>query len=251
MGVSFLVSMFMVLPSPAAIVAGFIPSIPQTEGGTLLVAAFVGTTMAGPTFIVRPLLMKSKSWGKENMKDQSRDALVAATFLFVISGSIMITSMGALFYNGLTIERVIDMVQTLEPVAGKFSVALFMVGALSAGISSVFPILMVAPLLIADYKDGSLDTSSKLFKRLTAVACVIGLSIPIMGANPIVAQIASQVANVFILPLIIFGIFFLINSKKRMGEHTAGIGLNILLFLSFVFACLISWLGFSALLQFV
>lgn len=250
MGVSFLISMFMVLPSPGAIAAGFIPSIPQTDGGTLLVAAFVGTTMAGPTFIVRPLLMKGKSWGKENMKDQSRDALVSATILFVISGSIMITSMGAMFYNGLTIERVIDMVQTLEPVAGKFSVALFMVGALSAGVSSVFPILMVAPLLIADYKDGSLDTSSKLFKRLTAVACVIGLSIPIMGANPIVAQIASQVANVFILPVIIFGILFLINSKKRMGEHTAGIGLNVLLFLSLVFACLISWLGFNALLQF-
>ena len=250
MGVSFLISMFMVLPSAGAIAAGFIPSIPQTEGGTLLVAAFVGTTMAGPTFIVRPLLMKGKSWGKENMKDQSRDALVSAIFLFVISGSIMITAMGAMYYNGLTIERVIDMVQTLEPVAGKFSVALFMIGALSAGISSVFPILMVAPLLIADYKEGALDTSSKLFKRLTAIACVIGLSIPIMGANPIVAQIASQVANVFILPLIIFGILYLINSKSRMGDHTAGMGLNSILVLSLIFSCIISWLGFNALLQF-
>ncbi len=250
MGISFLISMFMVLPSPSDIARGLIPSIPKTQGGKLLVAAFVGTTMAGPTFIVRPLLMKGKNWGVNNIKDQSRDSLVSATLLFVISGSVMITSMGALYYNGLTIERVIDMVQTLEPVAGKFSVALFMVGALSAGISSVFPILMVAPLLIADYKDGSLDTSSQLFKTLTAVACVIGLSIPIMGANPIVAQIASQVANVFILPLIIFGIIYLINSKQRMGNHRAGLGLNITLAMSLIFACIISWLGFNALLQF-
>jgi len=250
MGISFLISMFMVLPSPSDIARGLIPSIPKTQGGKLLVAAFVGTTMAGPTFIIRPLLMKGKNWGVNNIKDQSRDSLVSATLLFVISGSVMITSMGALYYNGLTIERVIDMVQTLEPVAGKFSVALFMVGALSAGISSVFPILMVAPLLIADYKDGSLDTSSQLFKILTAVACVIGLSIPIMGANPIVAQIASQVANVFILPLIIFGIIYLINSKQRMGNHRAGLGLNITLAMSLIFACIISWLGFNALLQF-
>ncbi|MFY0653921.1 MAG: Nramp family divalent metal transporter [Cyclobacteriaceae bacterium] len=250
MGISFIISMFIVLPSPAEIAKGLIPSIPQTEGGTLLVAAFVGTTMAGPTFIVRPLLMKGKNWGVKEMKLQSRDSIVSATLLFVISGSIMITSMGALFYNGMTIERVIDMVQTLEPVAGKFSVALFMVGALSAGISSVFPILMVAPLLIADYKEGELDTSSKTFKVLTGIACCIGLSIPIMGANPIVAQIASQVANVFILPLIIIGIIYLINSKSRMGEHRAGIGLNVLLFLALIFACNISWLGFNALMNF-
>jgi manganese transport protein len=76
------------------------------------------------------------------------------------------------------------------------------------------------------------------------------LSIPIMGANPIVAQIASQVANVFILPLIIFGILYLINSKSRMGDHTAGMGLNSILVLSLIFSCIISWLGFNALLQF-
>ncbi|MEQ9288173.1 MAG: Nramp family divalent metal transporter [Cyclobacteriaceae bacterium] len=250
MGLSFLISMFIVLPSPAEIAKGFIPSIPQEKGGTLLVAAFVGTTMAAPTFVVRPLLMKGKNWGNDNIKDQANDSIVSAILLFVISGSVMITSMGALFYNGLTIERVIDMVQTLEPVAGKFSVALFMVGALSAGISSVFPILMVAPLLIADYKEGVLDTSSQLFKVLTGIACLIGLSIPIMGANPIVAQIASQVANVFILPLVIFGIIYLINSKKRMGDQRAGLGLNTILFLSLIFSCVISWLGFNALLQF-
>jgi len=249
MGVSFLVSMFMVLPSATAIAKGFIPSIPQTDGGNLLVAAFVGTTMAAPTFIVRPLLMKGKNWGLNNIKDQSRDSIVSATLLFVISGSVMITAMGALFYNGLTIERVIDMVRTLEPVAGKFSVALFMIGALSAGISSVFPILMVAPLLIADYRDGSLDTSSPLFKKLTGVACLIGLTIPLMGANPIVAQIASQVANVFILPLVIAGIIYLINSKDRMKEHKPGWLLNMILLLAFIFACVISWLGFNALLK--
>jgi len=251
MGISFIVSMFIVLPPAEEIARGLIPSIPQTEGGTLLVAAFVGTTMAGPTFVVRPLLMKGKKWGINDVKLQSRDSIVSATLLFVISGSIMITAMGALFYNGLTIERVIDMVYTLEPVAGKFSVALFMVGALSAGISSVFPILMVAPLLIADYKEGQFDTSSKTFKILTGVACCIGLFIPILGANPIVAQIATQVANVFALPLIIAGIIYLINSKRRMGEHRAGLGLNILLFMALIFACNISWIGFKALMNFL
>ena len=247
MGVSFLISMFIVLPPPGEIVMGFIPSIPKGEGGNLLVAAFVGTTMAAPTFVVRPLLMKGKGWAREDTALQSRDALSSALFMFVISAAIMITAMGALYYKGLTINKVIDMVYTLEPVAGKFAVALFMTGALSAGLSSVFPILMVAPLLISDYKNGELDLTSKLFKRLTAVACVVGLSVPILGANPIVAQIATQVANVFVLPLVIGGIIYMINRKAVMGEHRAGWLLNTGLVLAFVFSCVISVIGFSAL----
>ncbi|MEQ8687305.1 MAG: Nramp family divalent metal transporter [Imperialibacter sp.] len=247
MGVSFLISMFIVLPPPGEIVMGFIPSIPKGEGGNLLVAAFVGTTMAAPTFVVRPLLMKGKGWAREDTSLQSRDALSSALFMFVISAAIMITAMSALYYKGLTINRVIDMVYTLEPVAGKFAVALFMTGALSAGLSSVFPILMVAPLLISDYKNGELDLTSKLFKRLTAVACVVGLSVPVLGANPIVAQIATQVANVFVLPLVIGGIIYMINRKAVMGEHRAGWLLNTGLVLAFVFSCVISVIGFSAL----
>lgn len=250
MGISFFISMFIVLPDPGEIVRGLIPSIPSSEGGNLLVAAFVGTTMAAPTFVVRPLLMKGKGWGKSQTSEQAKDALSSALLMFVISGSIMITAMGAMYHQGLRIERVIDMVYTLEPIAGRFAVALFMTGALSAGLSSVFPILMVAPLLIADYQSGELDLSSRRFKLLTGIACIVGLSVPILGANPIVAQIATQVANVFILPLVIGGVIYLINRKSVMQEHRAGWLLNTGLLMALVFSCLISILGVRALLAF-
>lgn len=246
MGVSFLISMFIVLPSPSEIVKGFVPSIPEGPGGNLMVAAFVGTTMAAPTFVVRPLLMRGKGWGKEHTSSQSKDALFSAILMFVISGAVMITAMGAMFYQGLSINKVIDMVHTLEPVAGKFAVALFMTGAISAGISSVLPILMVAPLLISDYKNGELDVNSNMFKKLTAVTCVVGISVPILGANPIFAQIATQVANVFVLPLAIGGILYLVNQPEIMQEHRAGWLLNIGLILAFIFSCVISYIGFLA-----
>ena len=250
MGISFLISMVIVFPPAGDIIKGIIPSIPQGEGGNLMVAAFVGTTMAAPTFVVRPLLMQGKGWGKTDTINQARDAFFSAVLMFVISGSIMITAMGAMYYKGLTIHKVIDMVYTLEPVAGKFAVALFMTGALSAGLSSVFPILMVAPLLIADYKSGQLDLKSKLFKRLTAVACVVGLSVPVMGANPIVAQIATQVANVFVLPLVIGGIIYIINQKAVMKEQKPGWLLNVGLVLAFIFSCVMSYVGYLGLMDF-
>lgn len=247
MGISFIISMFVVLPDPMDIVGGLKPTIPAVPGGKLLVAAFVGTTMAAPTFVVRPLLLRGKGWTKANTKEQSNDAIFSAVLMFVINLSIMAAAAGSLFVEGKTIERVLDMVYTLEPIAGKFAVALFMTGALSAGLSSIFPILMVAPLLIADYKEGVLDTTSKRFKILTGIACVFGLTVPILGANPILAQIMTQVAAVFILPVVIGCILYLINRRDLMGEHKAGLLLNAGLLAAFIFSIIISYTGFLAL----
>ena len=249
MGLSFLLSLFVVVPDPAAVARGFLPSIPQVEGGRMLVAAFVGTTMAAATFISRPLFIQGKGWTKNNLSEQSRDALWAALLIFVISSAIMSVAMGAFYHDGMVVTRVLDMVTALEPIAGRLAIAIFFVGTLAAGLSSVFPILMIAPLMIADYQQGRLDTSSRQFKVLTGIACLVGLLVPIFGANPIRAQILTQVFNVFVLPLVIIGILILINKKTLMGVHSAGWVLNIGMMLALIFACIISYNGVVAILE--
>ncbi|MFK5974714.1 MAG: Nramp family divalent metal transporter [Flavobacteriaceae bacterium] len=241
MALSFIITLFVVLPETSDVVKGLLPTIPI--GSELMVAAFVGTTMAAPTFIIRPLILKEKGWGRNHLKEQTRDAVFAAFLMFVISASIMAAATGALFYSGLSVVNVLDMVSALEPAAGKFAVALFMIGTMSAGLSSVFPIMMVLPLLIGDYKKGAMDITSSTFKILTGVAAVIGLIVPILGANPIMAQIATQVASVFVLPLVILGILILINRKVLMGDQRAGLLLNIGLVSAFIFSLVISYKG--------
>jgi len=249
MGISFLLSFFVVLPPPGAVVAGMIPSIPQVEGGRMLVAAFVGTTMAAATFLSRPLFIQGKNWTKENMQDQSRDAMWAAILIFCISGAIMAVAMGAFYEQGKVVTRVLDMVETLEPIAGRFAIVIFFMGTLAAGLSSIFPIIMIAPLLIADYQKGELDIKSTQFKVITGIACLVGLTVPVLGVNPINAQILTQVFNVFILPLVIISMLILINKKELMGEHKAGIILNAGMVSALIFACIISWNGLIAILE--
>lgn len=249
MGLSFIASLFVILPDSAEVAKGFIPSIPQVEGGRMLVAATVGTTLAAATFISRPLFIRGKGWTIENLKDQRQDALWAAILIFIISGSIMAVAMGAFYEDGTKITKVLDMVYALEPVAGKFAIAIFFLGTLAAGLSSVFPILMIAPLMIADYQKGELDTTSKQFKILTAFACIIGLAVPVFGANPIKAQILTQVFNVFVLPLVIIGMMILVNRKSLMGKHKANLGLNIGMALALIFACIISYNGAIAIFE--
>ena len=249
MAVSFLISMFIVIPSPAEIAKGLIPRIPNIPGAKLMVGAFVGTTMAAPTFVVRPLLMKGKGWSSVNIKEQRRDSFTAALFMLIISGSVMVCATGVLFHRGLVITEVLDMVHTLEPIAGKYAVALFLTGMVSAGLSSIFPVLMVAPLLIGDYRAGEFDTRSWLFKILAGVASLMALTIPVLGINPIAAQIATQVSQVFVLPLVIASIFFVVNRGEDMGKHKAGPLLNLGMILAFIFACIISYTAILALIE--
>ncbi|MDN5205702.1 Nramp family divalent metal transporter [Fulvivirgaceae bacterium BMA10] len=248
MGVCFLVSMFIVFPSPEEIFLGLKPSIPA--GGELMVAAFVGTTMAAPTFVVRPLIVQEKGWTLAENRLQRNDAIMSALLMFVISASIMIVSTGVLFHDGKPIMKVMDMVHSMEPLAGKFAVAVFMIGVLSAGVSSAFPIMMVLPLLLGDYSNGKMDVTSPKFKMLTAIAAVVGLTVPVLGANPIIAQIATQVANVFVLPLVILCTLIVINKISVMKEHKASLWLNAILGLAFLFSLAISYNGIIGLMNY-
>ena len=249
MGLSFIISNFIVLPDPLEVAAGLIPSIPDHSDGNQMVVAFVGTTMAAATFLSRPLFIQGKGWTKDDMKLQSQDAINASILIFVVCGSIMMVATSTLFHEGKTIEKVLDMVQTLTPIAGKFALAIFLLGTLSAGLSSIFPILMIFPLLVADFKTGQLDITSTRFRILTAMVCLIGLTVPLIGGNPIEIQILTQVFLVFVLPLVVLGIGILVNRPALMGEHKAGWLLNLGLVLAFIFSVLISYQGIVVLIE--
>jgi Mn2+/Fe2+ NRAMP family transporter len=242
MGLSFIVSLFFVQPLPIEIVQGLIPSIPEVPGGKMMVAAFVGTTMAAATFLSRPLFVKGKEWRIKDLKKQRKDAITAAILVFVISGAIMAVASGALFHQGNPVENVLDMAKPLEPIAGSFAVAIFFFGTLSAGLSSIFPCLLIAPLLVADYQSGTLDTNSKQFRVITAIACLVALIGPaFFGGKPIVVQILSQVFNVFVLPIVVMGIILLVNNKKLMKGYKTSVFINIGLYSAFLFSCIISY----------
>lgn len=249
MGLSFIFSLFVVHPMPEEVAAGFVPRIPQVEGGKMMVAAFVGTTMAAATFLSRPLFIQGKGWGMSHLKQQRNDAFLAAFLVFVVSASVMAVAHGALFHEGKKITHVLGMVNALEPVAGKTALSIFFFGTLAAGLSSVFPCLLIAPLLIADYRSGKLDTKSTLFRSVTGVACLVALIIPVFGFNPIKGQILSQVFNVFVLPLVVLGILILINKQSLMKVHRAGVVLNLILGLALVFALVISVNGVIAIAE--
>ncbi len=238
MGLSFIFTLLFVFPLPTEIIRGLVPKIPEVEGAGVLIAAFVGTTMAAATFVSRPLFIQGKGWTKDDYNVQKNDSIVAALLIFTISGSIMAVASGSLYGKGIEITHVLDMSGALEPSVGKFAVSIFFAGTLSAGLSSIFPCLMIVPLMLGDFNSGKLDVTSSRFKLITGVASVIALSVPVFGFNPIQGQIFTQVFNVFALPVVVIS-FLVLWNRKNAGLPANRIVTIIIMVTAFVFSIII------------
>nr|WKN34540.1 divalent metal cation transporter [Tunicatimonas sp. TK19036] len=238
MGLSFVFTLLFVFPLPSEIIRGLIPKIPEVEGAGVLIAAFVGTTMAAATFLSRPLFIQGKGWTMEDLQVQKNDSIIAALLIFTISGSIMAVASGSLYGKGSEINHVLDMSGALEPSVGKFAVSIFFAGTLSAGLSSIFPCLMIVPLMLGDYNSGELDVTSSRFKLITGVASALALSVPLFEFNPIQGQIFTQVFNVFALPLVVIS-FFILWNRRNAGLPKNRILTNIIMLAALAFSIII------------
>lgn len=247
MVLTFLVSVFVTMPDAATLAKASRQVFPSDGRSLLMLAAFVGTTMAAPTFLTRPLLIREKGLTVADIGRQRIDSWFSVFMMFVISGSIVFVATGALWAHGKGIDRILDMAGTLEPLAGRAAVVIFMVGVLSAGLSSIFPILMVAPILLSDYASGKMETRTPAFRWICLAACAWGLVVPALGGNPVSVTIAAQISNVFVLPLTVLAILLLLNRRGLMGEHRAGFAVNVGLGLALAFSIAIAYSGANAL----
>jgi len=75
--------------------------------------------------------------------------------------------------------------------------------------------------------------------------------VPEVGVNPIAAQVATQVAQVFILPLVIVVFIILSNRRDLMGNHRTGVLMNIGMVTALVFSLIMSYAAVKGLIDFM
>lgn len=61
MGLSFILTSFLVIENPADILTGMIPNIPNETNAGLIVAGMIGTTMGGVLYVIRSVTVKEKT----------------------------------------------------------------------------------------------------------------------------------------------------------------------------------------------
>ncbi|MFC2081319.1 Nramp family divalent metal transporter [Bacteroidota bacterium] len=235
MGLCFLLTMFMVIPEPSEVIRGLIPRIPGDSGALLIMAGMVGTTMGAILYVVRSILVHEKGWKKEDLRLERRDAAISVSIMFVLSVAIMAAAAGTLHPLGLKVENAIDMVKLMEPLAGRFAISIFVAGIVCAGLSSLFPIILLAPWLFADFNNKPRNMRSTSTRLLVLFGVLLGFVIPIFGGRPVLIVIVAQALTVIVTPLILGLMFILYNKKTLMGDSTAGISTNVWMLIILLF----------------
>ncbi len=227
MGVSFIVVFFMVKPSISSILNGLVPSIPQGSGSLQLIAAIAGTTCSAAVFIMRSTVVAEKGWTIKNLKTERRDASVSASMMLFLSLVIMAVSAGTLHVMGLKLNNTVEMISLFEPIGGRVAAFILILGIVGAGISSIFPIILIAPWLIADYTGRKRDIRSPMFRTLGLIGILFGFGMQFIDTTPPLLMVFSQAFQAMILPAVAIPILILINRKTLMNEYVAGTKMNI------------------------
>lgn len=225
MGLSFLVVFILVKPDPMAIAEGLIPRIPNENLG--LIAAIAGTTCSAAVFIMRSTVVAEKGWTVKDLKTEKKDSFVSATMMLLLSGVIMAVSAGTLHVMGLKLENTTEMIYLFEPIGGKPAAFILILGIVGAGLSTIFPIVLIAPWLIADYTGKPRNLQSNQSRILILVALLFAFGSVILKQRPPALMIFSQAFQACILPAVAIPGLILLNRKNLMGAYRAGTKENI------------------------
>lgn len=245
MGLSFIIVFFMVKPSFSALAEGIIPSIPNTPGSLGLIAAIAGTTCSAAVFIMRSTVVAEKGWGINDLKTEKRDSFVSAAMMLLLSGVIMAVAAGTLHVSGLKLENTVEMIDLFEPIGGKLAAFVLIIGITGAGLSTIFPIVLIAPWLIADYTGKPRNIHSPQSRWLIFIALLFTFGTVFLEERPPALMVFSQAFQACILPAVAIPIFLLINKSQLMQKHKADAKLNIGIIAVILFSLLTSYFALT------
>jgi Mn2+/Fe2+ NRAMP family transporter len=249
MALCFIGVFIMLKPDIKEILVGLSPKIPSHDGGFGLIAAMAGTTCSAALFVVRSIVVSEKGWGIADLKNEKRDAFISSAMMLFLSAIIMAVAAGTLHLMGLKLNTTIELVKLFEPLGSKVASIILILGIMGAALSTVFPIILIAPWLICDYTQQPKDMKSNIFRIPSIISLIVGSSFLFIDRNPPLIMIFSQAFQALILPAVTLPILILINKKSLMGENIASPSMNFGIVCVFLFGLLTSYFAIAELLQ--
>ena len=154
------------------------------------------------------------------------DTAIGMIFSNIIVLFIEITAAGTLAKHGITnIHSASQAAQSLQPVAGSASFALFAIGILASGLLAVPVLSSSAAYAVAETFKQTSGLNQKFpkapwFYALITVTTLVGASINFLPIKPFILLIYSAAVNGILTPFLLVIILFITNNKKIMGTYT-------------------------------
>lgn len=241
MGLCFVLVFFMLKPDLTSILFGMVPRIPDKPGALGLIAAMAGTTCSAAVFIVRGTVVAEKGWTVKDLPAEKRDSFVSAFMMLFLSAIIMAVSAGTLHVMGLKLNNTVEMIHLFQPLGGKTAALILILGVTGAGLSTIFPIVLIAPWLVSDYLGKPRDLRSPMFRWLIFLGLFFAFGTLFLEQKAPALMIFSQAFQACILPAVAIPALILINRKRTMQGITAGWKMNLGVIAVILFSFLTTW----------
>jgi len=216
-----------------------LPQIKFSKDYLLNIVAILGTTISPYLFFwqasqeVEEAIVKDKipdigvgkpAVSRKNVADMNWDTIIGMFFSQAIMFFIIITTAATLHAKGITnIGTASEAAEALRPVAGNLAYLLFAAGIIGTGLLAV-PILAGSSAYAVAETTGLKAGLSKKpgrapgFYGIIAVSTLIGMSISLLGINPIKALYYAAALNGIAAPALMVLVILIANNKDIMGK---------------------------------
>ncbi len=226
----FVLTMVMVKPDPAAMMAGLLtPRLPS--GSVLTVIALIGTTVVPYNLFLHSTAVREK-WPADIPREQALresrwDTGLSIGLGGLITLAVISTAAAAFFQTGLAFSAQ-SLAQQLEPLLGAAAKYCFALGLFAAGLTSA----ITAPLAATYAVGGALGWPPVYddwrYRCTWGVVLLTGTLFAALGTKPLAAIIFAQAANGFLLPITAVFLLVVMNRRDLLGDFCNRAPANLL-----------------------
>lgn len=218
MSLCFLSTAVILRPDLRALVAGFVPTIPNATS-ILTVVGIVGTTVVPYNLFLHASTVREK-WGPDSALAEVRhEGTIAILLGGIVSTAIVIVAATAFWNTGVRIESAADMARQLEPLLGTWARTAMATGLLAAGLSSAVTAPLAAALTARELFAWPRDLEERRFRAVWMIVLASGVVFASIGITPVAVIRFAQAANGVLLPVVAVFLLLVLNRKEVMGPH--------------------------------
>ena len=221
-GIGYVFEIFITGPSLIPLLAGsVIPNLASTDRILIAVGVIGATVMPHAIFvhsalsndkIVEPDMEKKHA----TMRLHRAESIIMFTFAGLVNAAIMVMAAAAFGSHGLNVATIQDAYVTLQPLFGPAAATVFGITLLASGLSSSTTATVAGQVIM----EGLLGRRMNPWVRriVTRMINTVPTTIAILlGIEPILILVYSQVALSLLLPLPLVPLLIFTRDKKLMG----------------------------------
>lgn len=192
-----------------------VPNI--NEKNALLTLGLVGTTIVPYNIFLGSGLAKGQTIG------QMRSGMIPSIILGgLISMAVLIV--GTALSGGFSFPNLYN---TIVSDYGVVMGAVFAIGLFSAGFTSSITAALAGAITVKSATADQPNEKTWKFQRIWILVLLTGLVFGVIDVKPVPVIILAQAANGFILPLLAFILWLMVNNKSVMKANSNGLLLNV------------------------